>query len=178
MWAMELFFFWLIFAVLVGVFASKRGRSGFGYFILSVVLSPLIGFLIALVAGKKDHVIEQKSPLVGQSQHAYDAARVSYRAEQNVAREMQETVLPRPSSSAQPTFICRTLALKTASFTASACSRLRFSIPSAVSSPDASRSGRSGSPFNLFSKGAVDLSFDVSGACARVCASGSKPVGL
>jgi hypothetical protein len=45
---MEIFFFWLILAILVGVFASKRGRSGFGWFLLSVLLSPLICFLIVL----------------------------------------------------------------------------------------------------------------------------------
>jgi hypothetical protein len=32
--------------VVVGVIASARGRSGFGYFLLSIILSPLIGLLI------------------------------------------------------------------------------------------------------------------------------------
>lgn len=42
---------WLLFAVLVGAFASGRGRSGFAFFLLSVILSPVVGFIIALVLG-------------------------------------------------------------------------------------------------------------------------------
>ena len=45
----EIVFFWLLFAGLVGLFASSRGRSGFGWFLFSAVLSPLIGFIIVLV---------------------------------------------------------------------------------------------------------------------------------
>lgn len=41
--------FWLLLAVLVGVYASSKGRSGVGYFLLAVLLSPLIGFIIVLV---------------------------------------------------------------------------------------------------------------------------------
>lgn len=44
-----IFVMWLIFAVLVGVFASSKGRSGIGFFFLAVLLSPLIGFIVALV---------------------------------------------------------------------------------------------------------------------------------
>lgn len=46
---MEIVFFWLLLAVLVGLFASSRGRSGFGWFLFAAVLSPLIGFIIVLV---------------------------------------------------------------------------------------------------------------------------------
>lgn len=46
---MEVFLIWLVFAVLVGVLANSRGRSGFGFFLLSVLLSPLIGLIIVLV---------------------------------------------------------------------------------------------------------------------------------
>lgn len=42
-------FFWLVFAVLVGVLASSRGRSGFGFFLLSAVFSPLLGLIVVLV---------------------------------------------------------------------------------------------------------------------------------
>ena len=30
--------------------ASNKGRSGFGFFMLSLILSPLIGFVAALIA--------------------------------------------------------------------------------------------------------------------------------
>lgn len=47
---MILIVLWLLFAMLVGAFASGRGKSGLGFFLLSVLLSPLIGFIIALLA--------------------------------------------------------------------------------------------------------------------------------
>lgn len=46
---MEVFFIWLLFALLVGVLASNRGRSGVGFFLLSAILSPLIGLIVVLV---------------------------------------------------------------------------------------------------------------------------------
>jgi hypothetical protein len=36
---------WIVFAMLVGVAANSRGRGGFSFFLLSLVLSPLIGIL-------------------------------------------------------------------------------------------------------------------------------------
>jgi hypothetical protein len=52
---------WFILSIVVGVFASSRGRSGFGYFILSILLSPLLGFIIALVAGPKTAAVEAEA---------------------------------------------------------------------------------------------------------------------
>jgi hypothetical protein len=40
---------WLTFAILVGVAASSRGRFGFGWFCLAIILSPLIAILVLLV---------------------------------------------------------------------------------------------------------------------------------
>lgn len=52
---MEIFFGWIIFSIVVGVIASARGRSGIGYFFLSLILSPLIGLLFAaLLPSLKD----------------------------------------------------------------------------------------------------------------------------
>lgn len=39
---------WLIFAGLAGWIASSRGRSGIGVFVLSLILSPLVGIIVAL----------------------------------------------------------------------------------------------------------------------------------
>ncbi len=41
--------FWFGFAIAVGVLASNRGRSGFAWFLISVVISPLLGFIFVLV---------------------------------------------------------------------------------------------------------------------------------
>lgn len=57
---MEILFFWLLFAVVVGVIASSRGRSGFGWFFLSVFLSPLLTVILVLALGhvKVDPIAE------------------------------------------------------------------------------------------------------------------------
>jgi hypothetical protein len=36
---------WLVLCFIIGSGASKRGKSGAGYFFLSLFLSPLIGFI-------------------------------------------------------------------------------------------------------------------------------------
>lgn len=46
-------FFWLVLAIVVGSLASSRGRSGFGYFLLALVMSPLVGFAILLALNNK-----------------------------------------------------------------------------------------------------------------------------
>ena len=56
---MELVIFWFILSCVVGVIAGNNGRFGFGYFLLSIVLSPLIGVLCALAAGKNVARLEQ-----------------------------------------------------------------------------------------------------------------------
>lgn len=45
-------FFWVILSIIVGSLATKYGRSGFGFFLLSLLLSPLIGGIILLIAGR------------------------------------------------------------------------------------------------------------------------------
>ena len=39
---LTILFAWIAFAVVVGVVASTRGRVGYGWFLLSLVISPLI----------------------------------------------------------------------------------------------------------------------------------------
>lgn len=43
-------FTWFLFAILVGVLASKYGRSGLGWFILATIISPLFAGLFLIVA--------------------------------------------------------------------------------------------------------------------------------
>lgn len=50
---MELVIGWAFLAAIVGFMASAYNRSGFGYFLLALVLSPLIGLIVLLLAGKK-----------------------------------------------------------------------------------------------------------------------------
>jgi uncharacterized membrane protein YhdT len=46
---MSLFLVWFAFAFIVGIFASSRGRSGFGWFLLAAIFSPLLAFIVCAV---------------------------------------------------------------------------------------------------------------------------------
>ena len=65
---MEVFVVWLALSFIAGVIASKKGRSGFGFFLLSIVLSPLVGIIAALVAGQNTHKLEERQIASGESQ--------------------------------------------------------------------------------------------------------------
>lgn len=47
------FLLWLVFAILVGKYAATKGQSAIFYFFLAVILSPLVGFIIALISSDK-----------------------------------------------------------------------------------------------------------------------------
>lgn len=53
---MGFFFGWLIFSGVVAYIASSRGRLAFDYFILSALLSPLVGLVILLT---KPNLVEE-----------------------------------------------------------------------------------------------------------------------
>lgn len=55
---MEIFIFWLAFSIIPAIIANNKGRSGFGFFLLSVLLSPLIGIIAALVAKPNIKIVE------------------------------------------------------------------------------------------------------------------------
>lgn len=71
---MELLIPWLILAILVGVFAERRGRFGFGYFMLAMVLSPLIGFLIVVLLGEDRAEVEYRQLASGAMRRCPDCA--------------------------------------------------------------------------------------------------------
>jgi hypothetical protein len=48
---------WIVFSVLVGFLAMSRGRSGFGWCLLALAISPLIaGVLVLVLAPRRDAV--------------------------------------------------------------------------------------------------------------------------
>jgi hypothetical protein len=69
---MEILLGWFVFAVLVGVAAGSRGRSGFGWFILSCLISPLIGILILLAMP----VLGRPSPVLAGAEAASPSTHV------------------------------------------------------------------------------------------------------
>lgn len=42
-------FIWLIVSIVVGIAANSRGRNGFAWFLVSVLLSPILALLFLLV---------------------------------------------------------------------------------------------------------------------------------
>ena len=46
--------FWLIFTIVICCMAKSRGRSALGFFLLSLFLSPLVGFIVLLIVGKNE----------------------------------------------------------------------------------------------------------------------------
>ncbi|WP_216643774.1 zinc ribbon domain-containing protein [Vibrio sp. B1Z05] len=52
---------WFVLSIFCGVYASSKGRSGFGFFLLAVLLSPIIGFIGALIASPVQSKVEEKA---------------------------------------------------------------------------------------------------------------------
>ena len=52
---MEFFFFWFLFSIAVGILGSSKGRSGFGWFLFSMLLSPLLGLIFCAVISNLKH---------------------------------------------------------------------------------------------------------------------------
>lgn len=46
-------FFYFGLALLVGMFAKSKGRSFLAFFLLSLIFSPLLGFIVALIVGNE-----------------------------------------------------------------------------------------------------------------------------
>jgi RNA polymerase subunit RPABC4/transcription elongation factor Spt4 len=58
--SMEFLIIWLLFGVVSAVVATNKGRSGFGWFVLGVLLGP-IGFILSLVVSKNQPAMEQEA---------------------------------------------------------------------------------------------------------------------
>jgi hypothetical protein len=59
--------FWLILALLVGYFASTKGRSFLVFTLISLFFSPLAGFVIVLIMGEDPFKAEAKTLKSGES---------------------------------------------------------------------------------------------------------------
>ena len=57
---MFMFVFWIGLAALVGFYASSRGRSGIGWFLLALLISPLIAFVIVAVVPPNSERVEAR----------------------------------------------------------------------------------------------------------------------
>lgn len=46
---MILFIIWIVLSIVAGAIASDKGRSGVGFFFLSLIFSPLVGIPVAII---------------------------------------------------------------------------------------------------------------------------------
>lgn len=51
---------WLILSICCGMYASKLKRSGFCWFLISLILSPLIAFILLVVMGESSEAKEKR----------------------------------------------------------------------------------------------------------------------
>ncbi len=59
---MEIFPIWLAFSVAVGMIASNKGRSGFGWFVLAMLISPLIAGIFVLIVPNLKRAAGEPTP--------------------------------------------------------------------------------------------------------------------
>ena len=53
-------FYWIVFSFIVALLADKWHHSGFKYFFISLLLSPLVGIIFLLFSGKKSDALEKE----------------------------------------------------------------------------------------------------------------------
>jgi hypothetical protein len=58
--AVIVFWFWLVPSIIAGVIASKKGRSGLGFFLLSALLSPIVGIIASLLCRRDEAALERR----------------------------------------------------------------------------------------------------------------------
>ena len=85
---MIIILFWIGLAIAVGVFASNRGRSGFGWFLLAVLISPLLGGIFLLLAKNLTPQIPQVVT-IARSDDDFDYTKKCPRCAEDVKRAAQ-----------------------------------------------------------------------------------------
>jgi hypothetical protein len=56
---------WIMLSILVGAYANSKGRSAIAYFILSFILSPLVGIFLVISAEPDFNKIEKRAISAG-----------------------------------------------------------------------------------------------------------------
>lgn len=98
--------FYFLFCGIAGAIASKKGRRAVTYFLLSILVTPLIGILLALVARPDVRAIEQERIASGQDRRCPFCAEVVKR-EAKVCRFCGKDLPESESSPGAPSFKTR-----------------------------------------------------------------------
>lgn len=61
------FLLWIVGSIFVGIFADRYGRSVFGWFLLSLLISPLLSALLLLLIGEDKENLEIQHIKSGES---------------------------------------------------------------------------------------------------------------
>ena len=90
---MEIMVLYVVLSICVGIWAENRGRSGFGYCGLSLLLSPFLGFIIVAVIGKHQPGLEKAALRSGKMQKCYYCAEL-IRADATICKHCGNKVIP------------------------------------------------------------------------------------
>lgn len=88
------FLFYILLCVLVGRYAKKHSRSFWGFFILSLILSPFWGFIIAIIVGGETE--KQRERRIRQE------AEIRMQMEEQYRQQYAQTPPPMPANENQP----------------------------------------------------------------------------
>lgn len=92
------FVFWLAFSAAVGVLASKRGRNGFGWFVLSCFITPILGAIFVLAFEDLAAVKSSASKTPSAASHRKCPACAEWvRPEASVCKHCQAQLTPDPN---------------------------------------------------------------------------------
>jgi hypothetical protein len=92
---------WLIFSFVVGIVRSSRGGGFFGMFLLSLLLSPIIGLILALAIPVSPKAQEAQAMTAGDLRKCPQCAELVKR-EAKICRFCRAELTPEPASGPPP----------------------------------------------------------------------------
>lgn len=92
---MEIFIFWIIFSLIVGFIGSGRKIGFWGAFLCSLLLSPLLGSIIALVSKSNESSEYKNKVLKDQNEQRERLSKLEKDSAYSITAELQKLKLMR-----------------------------------------------------------------------------------